>query len=87
MQQLQPDAILTKESGVSGYFLEKVCAAQRFNIPVFVVKRPVLPDGFYQVTGPHGLRHRVERLLPAFFPCIAVIPREVVPVRRRKLLC
>lgn len=68
LQQLQPDAILTKESGVSGYFLEKVCAAQRFNIPVFVVKRPVLPDGFYQVTGPHGLRHRVERLLPAFFP-------------------
>lgn len=68
LERLQPDAILTKESGVSGYFMEKVNAARKFHIPVFVVKRPVLPEGFYQATGPHGLRHRVERLLPAFFP-------------------
>lgn len=68
LAQLSPDAILTKESGVSGYFREKVEAARRHNIPVIVIKRPALPDGFYVVTGPHGLRHRVERLLPGFFP-------------------
>lgn len=68
LAQLSPDAVLTKESGVSGYFREKVEAARRHNIPVIVIKRPALPDGFYVVTGPHGLRHRVERLLPGFFP-------------------
>lgn len=66
--QLQPDAILTKESGNSGYFCEKVAAARKLNIPVVVIKRPVLPDGFYMVTGNNGLRHCVERLLPGFFP-------------------
>lgn len=68
LAQISPDAVLTKESGVSGYFREKVEAARRRNIPVIVIKRPALPDGFYVVTGPHGLRHRVERLLPGFFP-------------------
>lgn len=68
LAQLAPDAILTKESGASGYFVEKVQAARKRNIPVVVIKRPALPDGFYIVTGNHGLRHRVERLLPGFFP-------------------
>lgn len=66
--RLRPDAILTKESGNSGYFLEKVEAARRMGIPVVVIRRPVLPEGFYIVTGNNGLRHRVERLLPGFFP-------------------
>lgn len=65
--RLQPDAILTKESGESGYFEEKVAAACKLNIPVIVIKRPVLSDTFYVVNGKHGLRHRVERLLPGFF--------------------
>lgn len=68
LEQLQPDAILTKESGISGYFQEKVEAARKWHIPVVVIKRPVLPEGFYIVTGNNGLRHRVERLLPGFFP-------------------
>ena len=66
--RLLPDAILTKESGESGYFEEKVGAACKLNIPVIVIKRPVLSDTFYVVSGQHGLRHRVERLLPGFFP-------------------
>ena len=41
--QLRPDAILTKESGRSGYFREKVEAARKSGIPVVVIKRPVLP--------------------------------------------
>lgn len=68
MSRLQPDAILTKESGDSGYFREKTEAAKRLQIPVVVIKRPPLPEGFYVVAGKHGLRHRVERLLPGFFP-------------------
>lgn len=67
LERLQPDAILTKESGESGFFTEKVQAALERHIPVLAVKRPALPEGFYIVTGPSGLRHRVERLLPGFF--------------------
>ena len=46
LEQLHPDAILTKESGFSGYFTDKVNAARQFGIPVFVVKRPALPEFF-----------------------------------------
>ena len=63
-----PDAILTKESGFSGYFTDKVNAARQFGIPVFVVKRPALPETFYRVYGEDGLRKQIERLLPEFFP-------------------
>lgn len=68
MDQLQPDAIITKESGQSGYFNEKVAAARTRSIPVFVVKRPALPETFYIVYGEDGLRKQIERLLPDFFP-------------------
>lgn len=68
LEQLHPDAILTKESGFSGYFTDKVNAARQFGIPVFVVKRPALPETFYQVYGEDGLRKQIERLLPEFFP-------------------
>ena len=68
MEQLHPDAILTKESGFSGYFTDKVNAARQFGIPVFVVKRPALPETFYRVYGEDGLRKQIERLLPEFFP-------------------
>lgn len=68
LEQLHPDAILTKESGFSGYFTDKVNAARQFGIPVFVVKRPTLPETFYRVYGEDGLRKQIERLLPEFFP-------------------
>ena len=68
LEQLHPDAILTKESGFSGYFTDKVNAARQFGIPVFVVKRPALPETFYRVYGEDGLRTQIERLLPEFFP-------------------
>lgn len=68
LEQLHPDAILTKESGFSGYFTDKVNAARQFGIPVFVVKRPALPETFYRVYGEDGLRKQIERLLPEFFP-------------------
>lgn len=68
LSQLHPDAILTKESGFSGFFQEKVDAARRFGIPVFVIKRPSLSPTFYRIYGEEGLRKQIERLLPDFFP-------------------
>ena len=66
--RLQPQAILTKESGESGGFDRKVEAAASAGIPVYVVRRPALPSGFEIVTGEHGLRKAIERLVPGFFP-------------------
>lgn len=66
--RLQPDAILTKESGDSGGFAEKAAAARKRGLPLFVVKRPPTPVSFYPVNGEEGLRKRIERLAPGFFP-------------------
>ena len=49
MQRLHPDAILMKESGLSGGFLQKAEAAQALGIRIFVVRRPPLPDSFITV--------------------------------------
>ncbi len=68
LQRLQPQAILTKESGESGGFDDKIEAARQMGIPVFVVERPAVSPLFHVVDGPHGLRRAVEHLLPDFFP-------------------
>ena len=72
MNQLHPQAIITKESGLSGGFDEKVHAARQAGIKVFVVERPEYPTAdditVEHVNGPHGLRRTVERLLPEFYP-------------------
>lgn len=66
--ELHPDAILTKESGDSGGFKEKIDAATSHGIKAFVVKRPDLPENFIVVEGRHGLRREIERLMPEFYP-------------------
>ena len=66
--RLRPEAILTKESGESGGFGQKLAAARDAGIPVYAVRRPALPAGFEVVTGEHGLRKAIERLVPDFFP-------------------
>lgn len=68
MEKIKPQAVLTKESGESGGFVEKLDAASSLGIPVYAVCRPSLPDSFITVTGIHGLRKAVERLLPDFYP-------------------
>lgn len=73
IQQLHPQAILTKESGLSGGFSEKVEAAKAAGIRVFVIERPKIHfqstnTTFQEVFGPLGLRRAVEHLLPKFFP-------------------
>ena len=42
-ERLNAQVILTKESGVSGFFESKVEAAQQSGIPLWIVKRPQLP--------------------------------------------
>lgn len=66
-EKFKPQAIITKESGESGGFKEKVLAARKLNIPVLVVKRPVLSPDFISVYGENGLRKQIEKLLPEFF--------------------
>lgn len=63
------DAILTKESGRSGGFQQKVEAARRLGVKVYAVKRPVLPLANLQTKcdGPRGLRRQIELLLPGFY--------------------
>lgn len=68
LERLKPQAILTKESGESGGFVEKMEAARRLGIAVYAVCRPALPASFITVTGIHGLRKAIERLLPDFYP-------------------
>lgn len=67
IDKLSPDAIITKESGISGGFEEKIKTALQKDVKVFVVRRPKLPDKFITVEGRHGLRMEVERLLPEFY--------------------
>lgn len=67
LKELNPQAIITKESGDTGGFQEKVDAALALNIPLLVVKRPILDLSFITVHGTYGLRRTIEGLLPDFF--------------------
>lgn len=66
--EIQPDAVITKESGESGFFEEKIAPALAAGVPVYMITRPALPAHYEQVQGPVGLRKAVERLCPDFFP-------------------
>lgn len=68
IKRYSPDAIITKESGYSGGFPEKEQAAKDAGIPLFVVRRPKLPEGITTVTGKYGLRMEVEKTVPGFYP-------------------
>ena len=65
---IEADAILLKESGVSGGFIEKVDAARKRGMRIIVLKRPAMPTSFLTVNGPHGLRREIEHLVPEFYP-------------------
>ena len=65
---VEADAILLKESGLSGGFQEKVDAAKAKGMRILVLKRPETPAVFKIVNGPYGLRRAVEKLLPEFYP-------------------
>lgn len=65
---IEADAILLKESGVSGGFPEKVEAAKARGMRIIALKRSATPLIFIGVNGPYGLRRAVEKLLPEFYP-------------------
>ena len=70
-QTASADAVLMKESGVSGGFVEKVAEAKEKGMRIIVLKRPQCPmfnGDCLMVNGPYGLRRAVEKLLPEFFP-------------------
>jgi len=63
----EADAILLKESGLSGGFAEKVEEAKDKGMRIIVLKRPEFHFDNC-VNGPYGLRRMVEKLLPEFYP-------------------
>ena len=65
---VEANAILLKESGLSGGFPEKVEAAKARGMRIIALKRPQTPAIFTIVNGPYGLRRAVEKLLPEFYP-------------------
>ena len=65
---VEAEAILLKESGLSGGFSEKVEAAKARGMRIIALKRPQTPKIFTIVNGPYGLRRAVEKLLPEFYP-------------------
>lgn len=68
MQRIGCDAILTKESGLSGGFDAKIDAAQKLGLKIYVIEHPTLPGDWVYVTGRYGLRRSIEQLMPDFFP-------------------
>ncbi|MFI3327983.1 MAG: cobalt-precorrin-5B (C(1))-methyltransferase CbiD [Rikenellaceae bacterium] len=61
-------AIVTKESGRSGGFAQKVAMAQKLGVALLVVERPALPVNYAKtVYGEFGLRRAIEQLLPKHF--------------------
>ena len=66
-QSVEADAVLMKESGVSGGFVEKIAEAREKGMRIIALKRPTLSFE-NSVNGPYGLRRAVEKLLPEFFP-------------------
>lgn len=62
-----PDIIVSKESGSSGYFENKIKFADAAGAKLLVVSRPTLPKEWTEVFGPYGLRLAIDRLYPDFF--------------------
>ena len=65
------EAILLKESGLSGGFVEKVEEAKAKGMRIIALKRPegfMVHNSWFMINGPHGLRRMVEKLLPEFYP-------------------
>ena len=66
-QTVEADAVLMKESGVSGGFVEKIAEAREKGMRIIALKRPKL-SFVNTINGPYGLRRAVEKLLSEFFP-------------------
>ncbi len=65
--ELNIGAILTKESGLSGGFDQKIELAKSLNTPLLIIRRPKLPIYLATIYGEYGLRREIERLLPNYY--------------------
>lgn len=61
------DVVLTKESGISGGFMEKLEGVRNAGARLVAIRRPAISEDFIMVEGPDGLRRQVEKLMPGFF--------------------
>lgn len=66
LNRIKPDCILTKESGVAGYFERKVEAARLYGVEIIVIKRPHLSDNFELVETEEELEKKIRDLHPSF---------------------
>ena len=60
IQRTGAQAVITKESGESGFLSVKIAAALHVGVPIFIVRRPTLPASFHHLA-------RADELL-AFLP-------------------
>jgi precorrin-6A/cobalt-precorrin-6A reductase len=49
LQQTGAQAVITKESGESGFLSVKIAAALQAGVPIFIVRRPALPASFHRI--------------------------------------
>lgn len=63
IRQYNIGAVLTKESGESGFISTKISAALENNIPILIIERPLLPETFIPVTDEVSLMEQINRLL------------------------
>lgn len=68
LNRIQPDCIITKESGVSGFFERKVEAARQYGVEILVIKRPHLSDNFEVVDSEKELEKKIRDIHPSFLP-------------------
>ena len=61
------DLILTKDTGSSGYLHNKIKAAERLNLPVWILKRPELPVMDYTVSSEKEFLQRLYLLRRKLF--------------------
>ncbi|QZE14733.1 precorrin-6A/cobalt-precorrin-6A reductase [Halosquirtibacter laminarini] len=63
MSSLGIDSMVTKESGASGFFHDKVEVSERLQIPLYVWKRPKLPTYIYTVFSSDELDEILNNLI------------------------
>ncbi|AHW58547.1 precorrin-6x reductase [Draconibacterium orientale] len=58
-KQKKAQILLSKESGVSGFMASKIAVSEQLNIPLWIVKRPVLPNFNFSV---HSEKQLLQQL-------------------------
>lgn len=63
LQHTGVQAVVTKESGESGFLSVKVAAAIAAGIPLYIIRRPALPAHFIKVDSAGALLSHLEKML------------------------